>query len=222
MASDQRVQSLSGAWVEVRQLTDPSGGLCGGRVVVEVCQSDGRGAHEATVARRAAHAHMQVVCRGRQLRCGGLGSSVGEDAPGLDPDVRRVGVEPGSEARRDPVEGRLVAQVHPGRCHLEDGDRHGRVVGPFAGGEAAEAAADHRRPARSHRGRTELVPRPKRVTDGRAEHRTAGAIELRRRQSDGPHQATRPPVRSERSPEAWASTFAKDAGSTRSCIGTNG
>ena len=105
----------------------------------------------------------------------------GEDLAGLGTDVGRAGGVPVEEALGDLVQRLRGGEVRPLRRGGEDRPRHGRVVGPLAGREVAEAAADHLG-LRFVQGRAELVGDAEGVATRLAdEHsRRAVALDLKR------------------------------------------
>ena len=179
--------------VVVGQRADLAGGLDQRGRVVEVGQRDRRRTHQRAVAGGVAGAGVQVVRRRGHRRAGRVGADRAEDGAGLVADVGRAGVVPVAEVAGDLGERFLAAQVGACGGDVEDGPGHRGVIGPFAGGEAAEAAADHAGTFGSDLGQAELVRRPEGVADSGAEHGPASTVELC--EGDSFIQATFAPVR---------------------------
>ena len=169
---------LLGVRVVVGQRADLAGRLDQRDRVVEVGQRDGRRTHQRAVAGGVTGPGVQVVRRRGHRRAGRVGADGAEDGAGLVADVGRAGVVPVAEVAGDLRERLLGAQVGAGGGDVEDGPGHRGVVGPLAGREAAEAAADHAGTFGSDRGQAELVRRAEGVADGGAEHGAAGTVEL--------------------------------------------
>lgn len=108
---------------------------------------------------------------------GGSAARAREDGRGLDADIGRFVGVPVGEPVGDPVERLGRTQVEPVGRNDGNRDRLCGVVGPLAGGEIAEPAADH---GRYDVGQVvaKLVARAEGVSCGSAEKDAAGAVEL--------------------------------------------
>ena len=166
----------------VSQLCNPAGGFdqAGLEAVTQEAERHRPGTHQGAVAGTPPGPimHLSRCPASRLLRV--IAAEASEHRPGLGSDVLggRRPVQPATHDRR---EGPRVEQRVAARQHLEDGHRHGGVVGPLPPLMPEHADAEHGQPIVAQP-RSELVGGPERIPRRRRHDRTDRAIQLHRRQ----------------------------------------